>query len=103
MVITDGDYLETKEHTGGSGYSTQPTWMTPCRGDATPSSADAHRSGTRVPRTGIEWILPPQNTETHMRQLKILEHISLDGVIQHSADDGDFPYGESSSSRVAPR
>ena len=29
-----------------------------------------------------------------MRQLKILEHISLDGVIQHSADDGDFPYGD---------
>src|SRR5437899_4263962 len=27
-----------------------------------------------------------------MRQLKIIEHISLDGVIQHSADDGDFPY-----------
>jgi len=29
-----------------------------------------------------------------MRKLKIFEHISLDGVIQHSADDGDFPYGE---------
>ena len=27
-----------------------------------------------------------------MRKLKIIEHISLDGVIQHSADDGDFPY-----------
>ncbi len=27
-----------------------------------------------------------------MRTLKIMEHISLDGVIQHSADDGDFPY-----------
>jgi hypothetical protein len=27
-----------------------------------------------------------------MRKIKILEHISLDGVIQHSADDGDFPY-----------
>ena len=26
-----------------------------------------------------------------MRKLKIIEHISLDGVIQHSADDGDFP------------
>jgi len=26
-----------------------------------------------------------------MRRLKIIEHISLDGVIQHSADDGDFP------------
>ena len=29
-----------------------------------------------------------------MRKLKIIEHISLDGVIQHSADDGDFPYSE---------
>jgi len=30
-----------------------------------------------------------------MRKLKITEHISLDGVIQHSADDdGDFAYGD---------
>jgi len=29
-----------------------------------------------------------------MRKLKILEHISLDGVIQHSADENNFPYGE---------
>jgi dihydrofolate reductase len=29
-----------------------------------------------------------------MRQLKIIEHISLDGVIQHSADDDDFPYSD---------
>jgi dihydrofolate reductase len=29
-----------------------------------------------------------------MRQLKIMEHISLDGVIQHTADDGDFPYSD---------
>ena len=28
-----------------------------------------------------------------MRKLRIFEHISLDGVIQHSADEGDFPYG----------
>jgi len=27
-----------------------------------------------------------------MRQLKIIEHISLDGVIQHSADGSDFRY-----------
>jgi dihydrofolate reductase len=27
-----------------------------------------------------------------MRKLKIMEHISLDGVIQHSDDGGDFPY-----------
>lgn len=27
-----------------------------------------------------------------MRKLRIFEHISLDGVIQQSADDGDFPY-----------
>ena len=29
-----------------------------------------------------------------MRKLKIFEHISLDGVIQHSADDGDFAYAD---------
>lgn len=29
-----------------------------------------------------------------MRKLRIMEHISLDGVIQHSADDSGFPYGE---------
>ena len=40
----------------------------------------------------IEQKLQPQNTETQMRKLKIIEHISLDGVIQHSADHGDFPY-----------
>lgn len=27
-----------------------------------------------------------------MRKLRIIEHISLDGVIQHSADGDDFPY-----------
>ena len=27
-----------------------------------------------------------------MRKLKIIEHISLDGVIQHTADDNGFPY-----------
>jgi hypothetical protein len=29
-----------------------------------------------------------------MRKLKIIEHISLDGVIQVSGDDGDFPHGD---------
>ena len=29
-----------------------------------------------------------------MRKLKIIEHISLDGVIQHSADGGDFAYSD---------
>jgi dihydrofolate reductase len=38
--------------------------------------------------------LIPQNTETQVRKLRIIEHISLDGVIQHSADDGDFPYSD---------
>ena len=28
-----------------------------------------------------------------MRKLKTFEHITLDGVIQHSADDDGFPYG----------
>ena len=29
-----------------------------------------------------------------MRNVKVIEHISLDGVIQHSDDDDDFPYSE---------
>lgn len=29
-----------------------------------------------------------------MRKLKLIEHISLDGVIQTSGDDGGFPYGD---------
>jgi dihydrofolate reductase len=29
-----------------------------------------------------------------MRKLRIFEHISLDGVIQVSSDDGDFPYSD---------
>ena len=29
-----------------------------------------------------------------MRKLRIIEHLSLDGVIQHSTDDGDFPYSD---------
>ena len=35
-----------------------------------------------------------QNTETRMRKLRIMEHISLDSVIQHSADDRSFPNGD---------
>jgi len=27
-----------------------------------------------------------------MRKLKIFEHTSLDGVVQHSADESAFPY-----------
>jgi len=37
-----------------------------------------------------------------MRTLKIIEHISLDGVIQHSADDGDFPYSDWSAPYRSP-
>jgi hypothetical protein len=29
-----------------------------------------------------------------MRKLKIIEHMSLDGVMQNSRDDNDFPYGD---------
>lgn len=29
-----------------------------------------------------------------MRKLKVIEHISLDGVIQHSTDDNGFPYSD---------
>lgn len=29
-----------------------------------------------------------------MRELKIIEHISRDGVIQIADEDGNFPYGD---------
>lgn len=29
-----------------------------------------------------------------MRELLVMEHISMDGVIQHSADENDFPYSD---------
>jgi dihydrofolate reductase len=29
-----------------------------------------------------------------MRKIRIIEHISLDGVIQHAADENDSPYGD---------
>jgi dihydrofolate reductase len=32
--------------------------------------------------------------DTQVRRLKIIEHISLDGVIQVSGEDGHFPYGD---------
>ena len=37
-----------------------------------------------------------------MKKLKIIEHISLDGVIQHSADDDDFPYSDWSAPYRSP-
>lgn len=37
-----------------------------------------------------------------MRRLKIFEHISLDGVIQHSADGGGFPYSDWSAPYRTP-
>ncbi|MDQ6636035.1 MAG: dihydrofolate reductase family protein [Gemmatimonadota bacterium] len=37
-----------------------------------------------------------------MRKLKIIEHISLDGVIQHSADGGAFPYSDWSAPYRTP-
>jgi dihydrofolate reductase len=29
-----------------------------------------------------------------MRKIRIIEHLSLDGVMQHSADENDFPYSD---------
>lgn len=44
-------------------------------------------------RRACSGMLTP-SAATGMRKLRIIEHISLDGVIQHSADDGDFPYSD---------
>lgn len=37
-----------------------------------------------------------------MRKLKIIEHMSLDGVIQNSNEDGDFPWGDWSAPYRTP-
>ena len=37
-----------------------------------------------------------------MRKLRIIEHISIDGVIQHSSDDDDFPYSDWSAPYRTP-
>lgn len=37
-----------------------------------------------------------------MRKLRIIEHITLDGVIQHSADGDDFPYSDWSAPYRTP-
>ena len=37
-----------------------------------------------------------------MRKLKIMEHVSLDGVIQHSNDDDGFPYSDWSAPYRTP-
>jgi len=37
-----------------------------------------------------------------MRKLRIFEHISLDGVIQHSADENNFPYSNWSAPYRTP-
>src|SRR4029077_19294145 len=61
------------------------------------------RSGARARRPGdaaVASVVPEALSDAdragqeRMRTLKIIEHISLDGVIQHSADDGDFPYSD---------
>jgi dihydrofolate reductase len=43
-----------------------------------------------------------QNRETQMRKLRIFEHISLDGVVQHSADDNDFAYSDWTNPQRTP-
>jgi hypothetical protein len=68
--------------------------------DATPNSAPegVNRSSSKRFRSTVSGVrIPPSlavGAETQMRKLRIIEHISLDGVIQHSADDGDFPYSD---------
>lgn len=37
-----------------------------------------------------------------MRTLKIIEHVSLDGVVQHTADENEFPYSEWNSPYRTP-
>jgi len=45
------------------------------------------RLNTRIETPTLEHGNSHEKAQNH-------QHISLDGVIQHSADDGDFPYAD---------
>src|SRR3954470_996039 len=45
---------------------------------------------------------PSASGAGRMRKLRIMEHMSLDGVIQHSADDDNFPYSDWSAPYRTP-
>src|SRR6201997_1300515 len=64
------------------------------RGDAKPTSPSAQRSRCASSSNANRIKTSTPKHETQMRKLTIAQHISLDGVIQHSADDGDFPYSD---------
>src|SRR5476651_1010394 len=82
-----------KNTSAASGSSSAPTWTKRWPGDAKPSSPAGFLS--RCERSSESGRIENDlSTETAMRKLKIIEHISLDGVIQVSGDDGDFPYGD---------
>src|SRR5690349_5603380 len=47
--------------------------------------------------------MDPRQGQFPMRKLKLIEHISLDGVIQSAPDqDGGFPYGDWSAPYRSP-
>src|SRR5438105_2505422 len=61
---------------------------------------DRRPSGTAV--ASVDSGTLPDAGGAQMRKLKIMEHMSLDGVIQHSADDDDFPYSDWSAPYRTP-
>src|SRR5262245_9848429 len=74
-----------------------------CSSGPVASSSRSRRASTGSRHTSLDVeteVLTPQNMETHMRRLKIIEHISLDGVIQVSGED--FPYGDWTASYRTP-
>ena len=52
------------------------------------------RASYKLRKTAAKSKLRPTEHGDSMRKLRIMEHISLDGVIQHSADDDGFPYAD---------
>jgi len=57
-------------------------------------------SSARPPRADTDESLGKRRVT--VRKLKIIEHISLDGVIQNSADDDDFPFSDWSAPYRTP-
>ncbi len=70
------------------------TWTRRLHGHVRPSLPVVCRSRCVGSSSAHGMIARLRKGDSQLRELKIIEHISLDGVIQHSADDGDFPYSD---------
>jgi dihydrofolate reductase len=105
VLITDGPYLETKEHVGGLSILQAADMDEALAWARTPSPAGRRarsaRFSARTPHRNSVYRACRRRAKTHiqgdrMRKIRIIEHISLDGVIQAPGgpkEDPGYPYG----------